>query len=303
MANSFVQNNGVASDYHEVVIVGVGMTGMCQLHYLKREGVDVLALERNSEVGGTWYNNRYPGCRFDSESFTYAYSFSQEVLEEWDWSERFAAQNETLRYTQFVADKFDLRDNIEFNVSVKSAHFQETENLWKIRLEDGRSIECRYLITSIGALSTPTLPRFDGLDSFKGESFHTFHWPHRGINLEGKRVAVIGSGSTGVQVVSEIADKVGHLTVLQRRPNWCAPLKNGKISPEEMSDIRDRYAEIFETCNSTHGGFLHDADPRGFHTVTREERLALWEKLYDEPGFGIWLSNFKEIFIILIKMN
>jgi cation diffusion facilitator CzcD-associated flavoprotein CzcO len=149
---------------------------------------------------------------------------------------------------------------------------------------------------AVGLLSAPTLPRLEGMDSFKGRSFHTFHWPQEPVDMAGKRVAVIGTGATGIQVIGEIADKVGELTVFQRRPNWSAPLNNSPISDEEMADLRSRYDEIFATCARTPGGFEHEPDRRGFYEVSREERLALWDKLYDGPGFGIWLSNFREIF-------
>ena len=149
---------------------------------------------------------------------------------------------------------------------------------------------------AVGLLSAPTLPRFEGMDSFKGRSFHTFYWPHEPVELAGKKVAVIGTGATAIQIIGEIADKVGELTVFQRRPNWSAPLNNSPISDQEMADIRSRYDDIFATCARTPGGFVHEPDRRGFYEVTREERLALWDKLYDEPGFGIWLSNFREIF-------
>jgi cation diffusion facilitator CzcD-associated flavoprotein CzcO len=161
---------------------------------------------------------------------------------------------------------------------------------------DGRELTCRFVILTLGLLSIPTLPRLEGMESFKGRSYHTFHWPHEPVEMAGKRVAVVGTGATGIQVIGEIADKVADLTVFQRRPNWSAPLNNGSISDAEMADIRRRYDEIFATCARTPGGFEHEPDRRGFYEVTREERLALWDKLYDEPGFGIWLRNFREIF-------
>ena len=281
---------------HEVVILGAGVSGIYQLYRLVQLGVNVTVLEGGSDLGGTWYWNRYPGARFDSESYTYGYSFSKELLQEWDWPERFSAQPDTLRYLQHVAKKFDLRRHMQFGCKLESAQFDEQHNLWRLLLANGREITSRFLVTGVGLLSAPTMPRIPGVESFKGPSFHTYYWPKETVELAGKRVAVIGTGATGVQVISEIADKVGELTVFQRRPNWCAPLNNGKLSPEEMADIKSRYDEIFATCLRTPGGFEHEPDRRGFYEVTREERLALWDKLYGEPGFGIWLSNFREIF-------
>jgi cation diffusion facilitator CzcD-associated flavoprotein CzcO len=158
-------------------------------------------------------------------------------------------------------------------------------------------LTCRFVVLAIGLLSAPTMPRLEGIDDFKGRSFHTYYWPHEPVDLVDKKVAVIGTGATGIQLIGEIADKVGHLTVFQRRPNWSAPLNNSPISDEEMADICSRYEEIFAACARTPGSFLHGPDHRGFHEVTREERVQLWDKLYDEPGFGIWLGNFREIFM------
>src|SRR5262249_35076996 len=213
------------------------------------------------------------------------------------WKERFSGQPENLRYLNYVADKFDLRQYMQFNCRVESAQFDETANLWRLRLNDGRELSCRVLFMALGLLSIPTLPKLDGMDSFKGRSFHTFHWPHEGVELAGKNVAVIGTGATAIQVIGEIADKVGELTVFQRRPNWAAPLNNSPISPEEMDEIRARFEQIFATCARTPGGFEHEPDRRGFHQVSREERLKLWDRLYDGRGFGIWLANFREIFM------
>ncbi len=286
----------VTPDY-EVIIIGAGVAGIYQLYRLRERGVHCTVVEAAPDLGGTWYHNRYPGCRFDSESYTYGFSFSQELLNEWHWKERFSSQPENLRYLNFVADKFDLRKHMQFNAKVESAQFDDDNHLWRVFFKDGRVMTSRVLITGLGLLSAPTMPRIPGVDSFKGPSFHTYYWPHEGIDLTGKRVAVIGTGATGVQVIAEIADKVGELTVFQRRPNWCAPLNNGPITEAEMADIRARYPEIFDKCLHSPGGFEHEPDRRGFYDVSREERVALWDRLYGEPGFGIWLSNFREIFM------
>ena len=204
-------------------------------------------------VGGTWYWNRYPGARFDSESWTYGYSFSQELLDEWDWEEHFAAQPQTERYLNYVADKFDLRRDIQFNSRVAAAHYREETRSWEVALEGGERYSTRFLITAIGILSAPTMPNIPGIDTFKGQSCHTHSWPKEGVDFAGKRVGIIGTGATAVQTIQEIAKTVGHLTVFQRTPNWCAPLHNGKITEEEMRDIRARYSEILALCRDDAG--------------------------------------------------
>jgi cation diffusion facilitator CzcD-associated flavoprotein CzcO len=196
-----------------------------------------------------------------------------------------------------VADKFDLRKHMQFNCTVESAHWDDDATLWRIHLADGRDLTSRFFIPAIGLLSAPTLPRYEGLEGFEGRWFHTYNWPEEPLDLSDKRVAVVGTGATGVQVIGEIQDKVGDLTVFQRRPNWCAPLHNGKISAEEMADIKSRYDEIFATCARTPGGFIHEPDRRPFWELSPQEREAKWEQLYGEPGFAIWLANFREIFM------
>ena len=283
---------------YEVVVIGAGVGGIYQIKRLVDLGINATVLEAAEDLGGTWYWNRYPGARFDSESYTYGYSFSKELLDEWHWKERFSGQPENLRYLNYVADKFDLRKHMQFNSTIESMRFDEADNLWRIKIrQDGREVTARFVIAAVGLLSIPTLPRLPGMDSFRGESFHTHFWPKEPVELAGKKVAVIGTGATGIQVIAEIADKVGHLTVFQRRPNWSAPLCNGPISDAEMADIRARYDEIFEKCARTPGGFEHEPDRRGFHNVTKEERVALWDSLYGTPGFAIWLRNFVEIFV------
>ena len=287
---------GKDKSHYEVIVIGAGVAGIYQIKRLADLGIDATVLDSAPDLGGTWYWNRYPGARFDSESYTYGFSFSKELLNEWHWKERFSGQPENLRYLNYVADKFDLRQHMQFNCKVVAAHYDDTATEWRLRIDDGRQLTCRFVIMALGLLSIPTLPRIEGLDSFKGRSFHTFYWPHEPVDLAGKKVAVIGTGATGIQVIAEIADKVGELTVFQRRPNWSAPLNNSPISNAEMSDIRARYDDIFATCARTPGGFEHEPDRRGFYEVSREERVAMWDRLYDEPGFAIWLRNFREIF-------
>lgn len=279
----------------DVIIIGAGLSGMYQLYRLRELGFRVRVFEAGTNVGGTWYWNRYPGARFDSESYTYGYSFSKELLQEWDWSEHFAGQPETLRYCNYVADKFDLRRDIQFESRVTAARYEEETRSWTITLQDGSSFSCRFLITAIGPLSTPTLPRIEGLGDFKGASFHTARWPKEPVDFTGKRVAVIGTGATGIQTIQTIAKEVGHLTVFQRTANWAAPLHNGKIDAETQKKIKAGYPEIFARCQETFACFVHTPDPRGAFEVSDAEREAFYEKLYGERGFGIWQGNFKDI--------
>ncbi len=281
----------------DAIIIGAGVSGLYQLYRLRELGLNARVFESGTGVGGTWYWNRYPGARFDSESWTYGYSFSSELLEEWKWDEHFAAQPETERYLNHVADKFDLRRDIQFRSRVAAAHYQEDTRSWDAILDDGRRYRTRLLITAIGVLSAPTMPRIAGVESFHGQSCHTHYWPKEPVELAGKRVAVIGTGATAVQTIQEIAKTVGHLTVFQRTPNWCAPLHNSRIGEDEMRRIRASYPEIFARCGDTPGCFIHAPDPRATHEVTPEEREAFWEKLYAEPGFGIWQGNFRNILV------
>jgi len=282
---------------YEVVVLGAGVSGLYQLKSLLDLGARVIALEADADLGGTWYRNRYPGARFDSESYTYGYSFSRELLEAWRWKERFSPQPENLRYLNFVADTFGLRDHIRFNARVEAMRWDEAGGFWTLQLSSGEEIVTRFVVTCIGVLSKPTLPQFPGMDDFRGEAFHTYWWPHEPVPLAGRRVGVIGAGATAIQVIAEIADKVGSLTVFQRRPNWSTPLRNAPISEAEMADIRQRYDEIFARCAESPGGFEHIPDRRGFWTLSREEREAFWEQLYQQSGFAILNSNFVEIFM------
>ncbi|MGC1887393.1 MAG: NAD(P)/FAD-dependent oxidoreductase [Stellaceae bacterium] len=281
----------------DAIVIGAGVSGLYQLYRLRELGLTVRVFEAGSNVGGTWYWNRYPGARFDSESWTYGYSFSPELLDEWDWEEHFAGQPETERYLNYVADKFDLRRDIQFNSRVTAAHYREDTRRWAVVLEDGRRYSTRFLITAIGVLSAATMPTIPGVKTFQRQSCHTHYWPKEPVSFDGKRVAVIGTGATGVQTITEVAKTVGRLTVFQRTPQWCAPLHNAKITPQEMHRIRANYPDIFARCQETYGCFIHATDPRSTFEVTSEEREAFWEKLYGEPGFGIWMGNFRDILV------
>ena len=278
----------------DAIVIGAGVAGLYQLYRLRELGLRVRVFEAGSGVGGTWYWNRYPGARFDSESWTYGYSFSKELLEEWDWDEHFSAQPQTERYLNFVADKFDLRRDIQFDSRIAAAHWHENTRSWEIVLEDGSRHTSRFLVTAIGVLSAATMPNIDGIETFAGVSCHTHRWPKEGVDFAGKRVGIIGTGATAVQTIQELAKTVGHLTVFQRTPNWCAPLHNAKISKQEMDGIRERYDAIFALCRTSPGCYIHAPDPRKTLETSAEEREEFWEQLYDSPGFGVWMGQFSD---------
>jgi cation diffusion facilitator CzcD-associated flavoprotein CzcO len=281
----------------DAIIIGSGVTGLYSLYRLRELGFSVRAFDDASGVGGTWYWNRYPGCRFDSESYSYGYSFSEELLQEWDWKEHYSGQPETERYLNYVADKFDLRRDIQFNSRVVSATFDEPKSRWEIGLMDGSRARGQFLITSVGSFSAGYVPDFEGIDSFKGISCHTRQWPAEGIDLAGKRVGVIGTGATGVQLITEIAKEVSQLTVFQRTANYCAPLRNGLIDDETQNKIKASYPEIFKKCMESPGSFMHEFDTRSAMEVSPEERLEQYERLWAEPGFKKWLSNFYDVMV------
>ncbi|MFZ5932036.1 MAG: flavin-containing monooxygenase [Pseudomonadota bacterium] len=287
---------------YDAIIIGAGVTGLYQLYRLRELGLSVRVIEAAGGVGGTWFWNRYPGCRFDSESESYAYSFSKELLQEWDWTEHYSPQPETLRYLNHVADKFDLRKDIQFNTRVRAASFDAAANCWEVEAESGECARARYLITALGPLSAPMMPNIPGMEDFRGTAFHTFNWPAdpkgwggADIGYAGKRVGIIGTGATGVQVIQEVAKTAGSLTVFQRRPNWCTPLGNSPISAQEQAKIKASYPEVFAKCKTSFASMVHDSDPRSALEVSAEEREALFEKLYPGPGFSLWLGAFGDI--------
>lgn len=280
---------------YDAIVIGTGVGGIYQLYRLKQAGLRVLALDGAKGVGGVWWWNRYPGARLDSEAPSYGYSFSPELLEEWNWSERFAAQPELQRYFEYVVDRFDLRSHIRFDTVVTQAHYQPDEQGWAITTERGERYHCRYLMAAVGPLTLPSFPPIPGREGFAGETCHTSRWPDREVSFEGKRVAVVGTGATGVQVIQEAAKTAAQVYVFQRTPNYCAPLNNAPVSDDEQPAVKARYPEMIAACRSTNSWFIHDPDPRSVFDVTEDEREAFLEKLYAEPGIGIWKANFSDI--------
>ncbi|MGA2409756.1 MAG: NAD(P)/FAD-dependent oxidoreductase [Candidatus Binataceae bacterium] len=283
------------AEQFDAIIIGAGLSGLCQLYHLRQLGLKVRVYEDGGGIGGTWYWNRYPGCRFDSESEAYGFSFSKELLQEWDWTEHFSPQPETERYLNYVADKFGLRRDIQLESRVTAAVYDENANRWEVVINAKQRARCQYLIAAVGILSARFTPPFEGADTFEGISLHTGTWPKEPVPLAGKRVAVIGTGPTAVQLITEIAKEVGHLTVFQRTPNYCAPLRNAPVSAETQRRFKATYPEIHKRIRQTPVGLMHDFDPRSALEVPREERTAFYEKLWAQPGFSKWLGNFHDI--------
>lgn len=287
----------------DVLIVGAGLSGVCSLYHIRQKFPSwrLKVLEAGSDVGGTWFWNRYPGCRFDSESVSYGFSFDKELLDEWHWKETFSPQPETHKYIRRVAEKHNLYQDIQFDTTIKSAQWDDSNRLWTLIDDQGQKYLTRFFVSCLGFLSSPTLPAIPGIENFQGQDFHTSRWPHD-INLErdfaNKRIGVIGTGATGIQTITALSKVPGikSLSVFQRTANWSAPLRNKKISQEEMAEYRKQYDAIFKRCSETWSCFLHDADRRKSLEVSHEERVALWEKVYNESGFSKWLGVFSDTY-------
>ncbi len=281
----------------DVLVVGAGITGIYQLYRAREAGFSVQLLEAGDGVGGTWYWNRYPGARFDSESYTYAYLFSRELFEEWEWQEHFAEQPEIERYLNHVVDRFDLRRHIRFGASVSSATYDEPSGTWMVVLGDGTELRAQFLVAATGVLSVPYYPEVPGREDYRGESYHTGRWPSAPVEFAGKRVAVIGTGSSGVQVIPVIASEAASLTVYQRTANWCTPLNNAPITPAEQAQLRADFEAICETLNTSPSGFLHQAHDRAAFDDSKEERNAFFEKMWGSPGFSKLTSNYTDLLL------
>jgi cation diffusion facilitator CzcD-associated flavoprotein CzcO len=279
----------------DVLVVGAGITGIYQLYRAREVGFSAQLLEAGDGVGGTWYWNRYPGARFDSESYTYAYLFSRELFEEWVWQEHFAEQPETERYLNHVVDRFDLRRHMRFGSSVASAVYDEPSATWSVATTNGTEIRARFLIAATGVLSVPYYPDVPGREGFRGASYHTGRWPAAPVDFAGKRVAVVGTGSSGVQIIPAIAGEVASLTVYQRSPNWCTPLNNAPITPDEQAQLRKDFDVICDTLHTSPSGFLHPATDRATFDDSEEDRLAFFEKMWSSPGFSKLTSNYSDL--------
>jgi len=281
----------------DVLVVGAGITGIYQLYRAREAGFSVQLLEAGSGVGGTWFWNRYPGARFDSESYTYGYLFSRELFDEWEWREHFAEQPEIERYLNHVVDKFDLRRHMHFDARVSSAVFDEAASSWTVTTDDGAEVRARFLVAATGVLSIPHFPDVPGREAFRGESLHTGLWPKTPVDFRAKRVAVVGTGSSGVQIVPAIANDVASLTVYQRTANWCTPLNNAPITSDEQAQLRADFEAMCDVLNTSVHGFLHEAHDRTAFEDSKEERWAFFEKMWNSPGFSKLTSNYTDLLL------
>ena len=290
--------NGQAAEL-DAIIVGAGFSGLYMLYSLRELGLSARVLEQGGGVGGTWYWNRYPGARCDSESVYYMFSdhMSREILDEWNWSERYAAQPEILRYLEFVTDKMDLRKDIQFNAKVTAAAYDAGRNRWDVTLEDGGTMSARFLVTAVGCLSATNTPKFPGLDTFEGQSYHTGAWPHEGVDFTGKRVAVIGTGATGVQAVPEIAKQAAHVYVFQRTPNYDIPGRNKPLQADYAARVKADYPDLWQKARLSGFGLPYAVEERSAVDFTPEERQPIFEAAWAKGGFYMGLETFSDYLV------
>jgi acetone monooxygenase (methyl acetate-forming) len=281
----------------DAVVLGAGVAGLYQLHQLREQGLRVRAYDAASDVGGTWYWNRYPGSRFDSEGYIYQYLFSEELYKEWSWSEKFPGQPEIERWLHYVADRLDLRRDIQFSTRIASAHFDEDRGRWTLRTDGGETIDTQFFITCAGMLSAPMERQFEGQDSFRGPIFHTYRWPKEQVELAGKRVGVVGVGATGIQVIQTIAGEVGQLTVFARTPQYILPMKNPKYGEAEQAWYKGRYEELRDTIPHTFTGFEYDF-VHAWADCTPGRRQEILEEIYQDGSLKLWLAGFGEVFFV-----
>ncbi len=287
---------GVSKPDFDVLVVGAGFGGMYMLHRLRGMGFSVRVVETGSGVGGTWYWNRYPGARCDVESMEYCYQFSDDLQQEWNWSERYSPQSEILDYANHVADRYDLRRDIQFDTRVASAAFDEEGRFWVLTSEAGERLTATYCIMATGCLSSANVPNFKGLDTFKGEWHHTGRWPHDEVDFSGKRVAVIGTGSSAVQSIPVIAKQAEHLYVFQRTPNYAVPARNAPLDPEVRNRIKENYADLRALEKTTRNGTQYPINEVSALAVSPEERERKFQDMWDNGGL-CYMTSYNDLLL------
>ncbi len=283
-------------EHYDAVIIGAGVSGMYALHHLREMGLSVKVYDGASDIGGTWWYNRYPGARVDGPgSPFYCYTFTDELMKEWDWKETQSEQSDVLEYLNHVADKFDWRRDIQFETWVQDANYDEAAQRWTVETSTGVTASAQFLICAVGALSKANMPDIPGINDFKGETYHTGRWPHEPVSFKGKRVAVIGTGSSGIQVIPEIAKEADHVTVLQRTAQFSVPAGNRDITPEEMADARANWDETVAKMKGHSGGFPFDTHERMTSDETPEQHRERYEALWQRGGFTFFLDGYSDI--------
>ena len=280
----------------DAAIIGTGVAGLYQLHLLRKQGLNVKAFDTASGVGGTWYWNRYPGAKFDSESYIYQYLFDEKLYKDWSWSERFPGQPEIERWMNYVADRLDLRKDIQFNTTIKSADWDNEAERWNLVTEDNQQINCQFVVSCAGMLSAPLAEPFPGINEFKGEVFHTSRWPKSKLDFSGKRVGVVGNGATGIQVIQTIASDCGELKVFIRSPQYVNAMNNPKYGEKEVAEYKARFEWFQENLPKTFSGFEFEWQDGSWSENSPEEREAVLERIWENGSLELWLSSFKEIF-------
>lgn len=293
---SISQNSSTATRRLDVVIVGAGFGGMYAVHKFNAMGLKIQGYEAGSDVGGVWYWNRYPGARVDLPSIDYSFGFSPEVEQEWTWSEQFAAQPELLRYINFVADRLDLRRHIQFNTRVTSAEWDDARQVWVVKTDQGDVVEATYCIMATGPLSIPKDPEIPGIGRFRGELLRAGRWPHQPVSYAGKRVGVIGTGSTGIQIVQEVGPQAGELFVFQRTPSFTMPMRNVPLEPDYVAEVKRNYAGLRESARNSPAGGIRPASTRAFFSVTPAQRLSLMEDAWKQGGLAM-LGTFSDLLV------
>ncbi len=280
---------------YDAIVVGAGFGGMYMLHRLRGLGLNTHAFERGSDVGGTWYWNRYPGCRCDVESMEYSYQFSEDLQQEWNWTERYASQPEILAYASHVADRFDLRDHITFDAPVARATYRP-DGLWLVETEAGQRVTARFLIMATGCLSAANTPDFPGIGDFQGQQYHTGAWPQEGVDFSGQRVGIIGTGSSAIQSIPLIAQNAAHLTVFQRTPNYSIPAQNRPLDPAFIEHTKANYADLRARNWQQPAAFGADYPRRtdSILAASPEERERRLEEYWNHGGF-MFLAAFGDI--------
>ncbi|MGH8933272.1 MAG: flavin-containing monooxygenase [Egibacteraceae bacterium] len=282
---------------YDAIVIGAGFSGLYMLYRLRNVmGLEARVYEAGGGVGGTWYWNRYPGARSDSDSYVYCYSFDEDLLQEWEWSERYPEQHEIRAYLEHVAERFDLNRDIQLNTRVTAATFDEATNTWTVTTDAGDNVTARFLISGVGALSASNTPPFPGIDSFQGDSYHTGLWPHEPVDFTGKRVGIIGTGASAVQAIPLVAKEATELTVFQRTANYIVPARNGPVDPEIVRARKADYEGIWQRLRESNFGFELYFIEKGALEYSDEERERELMARWNEGGFGIWLGSYVDIF-------